>query len=379
MNRKWYLSLCTLALAAGLISCGSSDHRTDNTSQSNKTAVSVSHWGTYEGNAVYLYHLDNGHGTTIAISNYGGTITSWRFPDKNADTSEIIVGFDSLSGYLAHPPYFGALIGRYANRIAKGKFSLDGKQYQLATNDGNNHLHGGIKGFDKVLWQVEVPDSNKTTLILHYTSKDGEEGYPGNLQVTVQYELTADNRLHITYDATTDKATPVNLTNHSYFNLSGNLSRTILDEKLTIHAASYSPVKDQIPEGMPVSVEGTPFDFNTATAIGARINQVPGGYDHNWALDTTHGKNEPVATLYDSISGRQMDVYTTQPGLQFYSGNFLNGSITARGHGVVKYDGLALETQHFPDSPNEPDFPNTILRPGEHYHEQTTYALSVRK
>lgn len=379
MNKKRYFGLCSIALSMALISCGTSDQKGNNTSDSSKAAITVSDWGSYEGNPVYLYHLNNGHGTTMAISNYGGTITSWRFPDRNADTSEIIIGFDSLSGYLAHPPYFGALIGRYANRIAKGKFALDGKDYQLAVNDGNNHLHGGIKGFDKVLWQVEVPDSNKTTLILHYTSKDGEEGYPGNLQVTVKYELTDDNQLHIIYDATTDKATPVNLTNHSYFNLSGDLARTILDEQLTIHAPGYSPVEDQIPTGMPVSVAGTPFDFNTATAIGARISQVPGGYDHNWALDTTHGVKEPVATLFDSISGRQLDVYTTQPGLQFYSGNFLDGSITARGHAVVKYDGLALETQHFPDSPNKPKFPNTILRPGERYHEETTYALSIKK
>lgn len=379
MNRKWYLGIGFMVLTAGLIACGGADQKTNDTSRGKNVAVRVTDWGSYEGSPVYLYHLDNGQGTKMAISNYGGTITSWRFPDRNADTSEIIVGFDSLSGYLAHPPYFGALIGRYANRIAKGKFSLDGKTYQLAVNDGNNHLHGGIKGFDKVLWKVEVPDSSKTALILHYTAKDGEEGYPGTLDVTVQYELTADNQLRITYDATTDKPTPVNLTNHSYFNLSGNLSRTVLDEKLTIHAPNYSPVEDQIPTGMPVPVAGTPFDFNSATAIGARIDQVKGGYDHNWALDTTLAANQPVATLYDSISGRQMDVYTRQPGLQFYSGNFLNGSITARGHAIIKYDGLALETQHFPDSPNEPKFPNTILRPGEHYHEQTTYALSVKK
>ncbi|SEA27240.1 aldose 1-epimerase [Arachidicoccus rhizosphaerae] len=378
MNRKWYLSFCSLALAAGLVSCGGSGTQKQNQTDSTKKAVTVSSWGTYDGSPVLLYHLDNGHGTKMAISNYGGTITSWRFPDRNADTSEIIVGFDSLSGYLAHPPYFGALIGRYANRIAKGKFTLDGKTYQLAVNDGHNHLHGGIKGFDKVLWNVEVPDSNKTELVLHYTSKDGEEGYPGTLDVTVHYELTSDNKLNITYDATTDKPTPVNLTNHSYFNLSGNLARTVLDEKLTIKAPNYSPVEDQIPVGLPVSVKGTPFDFNTATAIGARIDQVPGGYDHNWALDTTVGANAPVATLYDSASGRQLEVFTSQPGLQFYSGNFLDGSITARGHKVVKYDGLALETQHFPDSPNEPKFPNTILRPGEHYHEQTTYALSIK-
>lgn len=377
MNKKWYLALSALIVATGMVACGTGNQKEDKSGA--EPAVTVTNFGSYEGNPVYLYHLNNGHGTKMAISNYGGTITSWRYPDRNEDTSEIIVGFDSLSGYLAHPPYFGALIGRYANRIAKGKFTLDGKTYQLAVNDGNNHLHGGIKGFDKVLWQVEVPDSNKTSLVLHYTAKDAEEGYPGTLQVTVTYNLLSNNQLQIIYDATTDKATPVNLTNHSYFNLSGDLTRTVLDEQLTIKAPNYSPVVDQIPTGMPVTVKGTPFDFNTATAIGARIDQVPGGYDHNWALDTTHGMDQPVATLYDSISGRQLEVFTTQPGLQFYSGNFLDGTITARGHVIVKYDGLALETQHFPDSPNEPKFPNTILRPGEKYHEETIYALSIKK
>ena len=377
MLSKRYFVAGLLFILGGLWACGNSSQGTDQNAENAVEAVRVSDWGTYKGKKVFLYHLNNGHGTTMSISNYGGTITSWCFPDKQGDTAEIVIGFDSLSGYLAHPPYFGALIGRYANRIAKGKFVLDGKPYTLATNDGHNHLHGGVNGFDKVLWDVEVPDSNKTTLILHYLSKDGEEGYPGNLQVSVKYALTDNNELHITYDATTDKATPVNLTNHTYFNLSGNLSRNILDEKLTIHAPGYSPVIDQIPTGLPEAVKGTPFDFNQATALGERIDQVEGGYDHNWALDSTLSFDQPVATLFDSLSGRRMDIFTTQPGLQFYSGNFLDGHIHARGHDIIKYDGMALETQHFPNSPNEPRFPNTILRPGEAYHQETIYRLSV--
>ena len=379
MNRKWSLGLCSMILAASLIACGSSNQDANDNASVTPAAVTVSDFGSYEGKPVYLYHLDNGHGTKMAISNYGGTITSWQFADKNGKEAENVVGFDSLSGYLAHPPYFGALIGRFGNRIAKGKFSLEGKDYQLATNDGNNHLHGGDKGYDKVLWDVEVPDSSNTALILHYLSKDGEEGYPGNLDIKVKYELTNNNELRITYDATTDKATPVNLTNHTYFNLSGDLARTILDEVLTLHAPNYSPVEDQIPTGMPVTVSGTPFDFTTPMTIGARIDQVPGGYDHNFALDTTISEDQPVATLYDSISGRQLDVYTDQPGIQFYSGNFLDGTFKTRGHAIIQYDGVALETQHFPDSPNQPEFPNTILQPGEQYHTVTTYKLSIRK
>ncbi|HTN37196.1 MAG TPA: aldose epimerase family protein, partial [Arachidicoccus sp.] len=343
-------------------------------------AVSVVPWGSYEGQTVYSYHLNNGQGTKLAISNYGGTITSWTFPDKKGDTSQIIVGFDSLSDYLAHPPYFGALIGRYANRIAKGRFTLEGKSYQLAVNDGPNHLHGGLKGFDKVLWQVEVPDSNKTALVLHYTAKDGEEGYPGNLSVTVKYELTSDNALKITYDATTDKATVLNLTNHSYFNLTGDLSKTVLGQELTIAAANYSPVVNQIPTGQPVTVAGTAFDFRKGTTIGARIAEVPGGYDHNYALDTKGDISKVAATVFDSASGRELQVYTTQPGLQFYSGNFLDGTLTAhKGQKIVQYAGMCLETQHYPDSPNQPGFPSTTLKPGEKFHEETIYKLTLKK
>ncbi|MDE1191682.1 MAG: galactose mutarotase [Arachidicoccus sp.] len=372
---KTALSICTSLI----LFSACKNHGNSSSQITRDKAVSVISWGSYENKPVYLYKLNNANGSVITISNYGGTITGWTFPDKKGDTSQIIIGFDSLSGYLAHPPYFGALIGRYGNRIAKGKFTLDGKAYQLAVNDGDNHLHGGIKGFDKVLWDVQIPDSSKPELVLHYLSKDGEENYPGNLDVTVHYILDSANQLHITYDAATDKATPLNLTNHTYFNLSGNLSKTILRESLLLNADKYTPVKDQIPTGALVEVKGTPFDFTTATAIGARIDSVPGGYDHNYVLNTNGDINKAAAILSDSVTGRKLTVYTTQPGIQFYSGNFLDGTLQTRGEKIVKYAGLCLETQHFPDSPNEPSYPSTILKPGEHYHQEAIYKIEVDK
>ncbi|HEU0227007.1 MAG TPA: aldose epimerase family protein [Arachidicoccus soli] len=377
MKTKQVISFVVLAITGSfLFSCQSQQQKT--TTKETRNAVQVKKWGSYEGQPVYLYELNNGNGSKICISNYGGTITSWLFPDKQGDTSQVIIGFDSLSGYLAHPPYFGALIGRYANRIAKGKFTLDGKQYQLATNDGANHLHGGNIGFDKVLWNVGIPDSTKPELVLNYISKDGEEGYPGELSVTVHYILDKENALKITYDATTTKATPINLTNHAYFNLSGDLSKTILGDILMINADSYTPVIAQIPTGKIVSVKGTPFDFTTATTVGARIGQVPGGYDHNFVLNTNGDIHKVAASVSDTSTGRFLEVYTTEPGIQFYSGNFLDGTLTARGKKINKYAGLTLETQHFPDSPNQKNFPNTILRPGEKFHQEAIYKLSIK-
>ncbi|AYD47623.1 aldose epimerase family protein [Arachidicoccus soli] len=377
MKTKQVISFVALAVTGSfLFSCQSQQQKA--TTKETHNAVQVKKWGSYEGQPVYLYELNNGNGSKICISNYGGTITSWLFPDKQGDTSQVIIGFDSLSGYLAHPPYFGALIGRYANRIAKGKFTLDGKQYQLATNDGANHLHGGNIGFDKVLWNVGIPDSTKPELVLNYISKDGEEGYPGELSVTVHYILDKENALKITYDATTTKATPINLTNHAYFNLSGDLSKTILGDILMINADSYTPVIAQIPTGKIVSVKGTPFDFTTATTVGARIGQVPGGYDHNFVLNTNGDIHKVAASVSDTSTGRFLEVYTTEPGIQFYSGNFLDGTLTARGKKINKYAGLTLETQHFPDSPNQKNFPNTILRPGEKFHQEAIYKLSIK-
>jgi len=292
-----------------------------------------------------------------------------------------VLGFDSLSGYLTPPPYFGATIGRYGNRIAGAHFTLDGHSYRLAANNGPNHLHGGLKGFDKVVWTADSVDPTNPRLTLQYLSKDGEEGYPGNLSTTVTFTLSDANELTIDYTATTDKATPVNLTNHSYFNLTGDASRTILDHSLQIDADRYTPVDSTlIPTGELAPVKGTPFDFTTPHKIGERIASVPGGYDHNFVLNKGGRDGARVALLSDPLSGRSLAVYTTEPGLQFYSGNFLDGSLTNRdGKKINQHAALCLETQHFPDSPNQPSFPSTILKPGETYHTTTKYKVSLEK
>lgn len=336
-------------------------------------------WGTADGKKVYLYTLTNKNNVKVTISNYGGTVTSFITPDKNGNKSNIILGFDSLAGYLAKPPYFGATIGRYGNRIAKGTFKIDTTTYTLAKNNGENHLHGGDKGFDKVVWDATPAKDSSASLVLNYLSKDGEEGYPGNLNVTVKYTLTDDNALVIEYNAETDKATPVNLTNHCYFNLSGDPSKSILNESLQINAEKYTPVdKGLIPTGELKDVKGTAFDFLQPHKIGERITNVDGGYDHNFVLSRKGKDMELVATLSDSVSGRTLEVYTDQPGLQFYSGNFLDGTLkTSKGTPIQKYAALCLETQHFPDSPNQPSFPSTILKPGEKYHTISKYKIIV--
>jgi len=336
-------------------------------------------WGETEGKQVDLYTLTNKNGVEIKISNYGGTMTSWIVPDKNGNRSNILLGFDSLSGYLAKPPYFGALIGRYGNRIAKGKFILEGKEYQLATNDHTNHLHGGIKGFDKVIWSASTISDTIPALILSYTSKDGEEGYPGNLKVTVRYSLNDDNELFIEYHAETDKSTPVNLTQHNYYNLTGDHSNSVLNHTLIINADYFTPVDSTlIPTGEMKLVKGTPFDFTAATKIGARIDSVKGGYDHNWVLNKKDSSLQLAAVVADSLSGRQLEVFTTEPGLQFYSGNFLDGTIKDNsGKPFNQHTGFCLETQHFPDSPNKSSFPTTILQPGQKYYSITKYKFSL--
>ncbi|MBT9395537.1 galactose mutarotase [Hymenobacter sp. NST-14] len=338
---------------------------------------------TQDGTEVQLYTLTNAHGLQVSITNYGGTITSLLVPDKAGKPGEIVLGFDNVSGYQSPEfrkagPYFGALIGRYGNRIAKGKFTLDGKEYTLAQNNGENTLHGGKKGFDKVLWQAEPGTSAEgQTLKLSYLSKDGEEGYPGNLTVTVVYTLTADDALKIDYSATTDKATPVNLTNHAYFNLGGG--KDVLGHEVTLAADRYNVVDaGLIPTGELRPVQGTPFDFTSPHTIGERIAQVPGGYDHNWVLNSATG--QPAATVYEPTTGRTMEVTTTEPGLQFYTGNFLDGTLKgASGQTYGKHAGFCLETQHFPDSPNQPKFPSTILKPGQTLHSTTIYKFGVRQ
>ena len=368
--------------ASLVISCNSSNQNNkeeNNSSDTTKAGITKKNWGEVGGKKVSLYTLTNTKGREVAITNYGGTVTSFVTPDKNGKKSSIIIGFDSLQPYLQKPPYFGALIGRYGNRIGDAKFTLDDKTYQLAANNGKNHLHGGLKGFDKVVWDASVPDNSVPSLTLKYVSKDGEEGYPGILNITVQYTLTDDDGLKIEYNAETDKATPVNLTNHSYFNLTGDVSNTILDHTLMIDADQYTPVDTTlIPTGEIKSVKGTPFDFTSAKKIRRNMDLVKGGYDHNWVLNKKNSSLQKVAELSDSVSGRTMEVYTTQPGLQFYTGNFLDATFINRGGAPIKlHTALCLETQHFPDSPNKPNFPSTILQPGEKYHAITIYKVKL--
>jgi aldose 1-epimerase len=343
----------------------------------------------FQGRPIEAVTLKNSHGIEIHAITYGGIITSLKIPDRAGTLADIVLGFDDPAQYWADPPppFFGAIIGRYGNRIAKGKFTLDGKTYSLATNNGVNHLHGGNRGFDKQLWAVATKDSQDgSSAIFTRTSPDGEEGYPGTLQVRVTYTLTEKNTLVIDYHATTDKPTPVNLTQHSYFNMAGEGSGDILGEQLTIDADRYTPVDDTlIPTGELASVQGTPFDFRTPTAIGARIDQNDAqltngkGYDHNWVLNRKGAGLEHAATLSDPKSGRTMDIATTEPGLQFYSGNFLDGTITGKhGHKYAHRTGLCLETQHFPDSPNHANFPSTIVRPGKAYDTRTVFTFSAR-
>lgn len=338
---------------------------------------------TPDGQMADIYTLTNANGVVAKITNYGGIVTELHLPDRNGNFGDIVLGYKSLDKYIAGSPYFGALIGRYGNRIARGKFTLDGKQYTLATNNGINHLHGGDKGFDKVLWTARgITGSKGPTLELTYTSKDGEEGYPGKLTCKVTYWLTNDNELRIGYGAKTDKPTIINLTHHGYFNLAGHASGNILGHELTIDADYYNPVDEgMIPTGQIKAVSGTPMDFTKPHRIGERIDQIPGdpgGYDHNYVLNNKTGSLAKVATVHDPASGRIMKVYTTEPGLQFYSGNFLDGTNKGKGTTYNKHNGFCLETQHFPDSPNQPDFPSVVLRPGQTYAYLTIYKFSVK-
>lgn len=335
----------------------------------------------YDDKIITKYTLTNSSGMQVSIINYGGVITEIMTPDKNGNKGNVVLGFDSLGGYLQKDnPYFGALIGRYANRIAKGKFTLGDKQYSLAANNIGNSLHGGIKGFDKVMWKAKKL-AGDSTLQLTYISKDGEEGYPGNLFIKVVYTLSAANELKIDYTATTDKATPVNLTNHSYFNLSAGKDSTILDHHLMISANKFVEANDSlIPTGKLPEVKFGPMDFNTEKLIRKHMQPVKGGYDHCWILKKSRPGFAKAASLWHKESGRLMEVWTTEPGLQFYSGNFLDGSLTNTigDANYIKHGGLCLEAEHFPDSPNQPHFPNTILHPGSTYRQLTVYKFSTR-
>jgi aldose 1-epimerase len=339
---------------------------------------------TDDGTAVELYVLTNNKGTTAKVMTYGAILTELHVPDKAGKTADVVLGFDDLKGYLGGHPYFGSNVGRVANRIAKGKFTLDGKEYTLATNNGPNHLHGGKKGFDKVVWKAEdVTGKQGPAVKFAYVSKDGEEGYPGTLTATVTYTLTDANELRIDYGATTDKATPVNLAHHSYFNLAGQGNGTILDHEITINADKYTPTDATlIPTGKLEPVEGTPLDFRKPTAIGKRIKEIkadPVGYDHNFVLNRGDVKGPSLAAkVREPKSGRVLEVLTTQPGVQFYTGNFLDGKLKGKG-GVAypQYGGFCLEAQHFPDSVNHPEFPSVILKPGQTYSQTTTYKFSA--
>jgi len=349
----------------------------------------VSFGKTPDGQEVSLYTLRNASGMEATITNYGGIIVSLRVPDRAGKFDDVVLGYDSLSQYLKSTPYFGALIGRYGNRIDKGKFSLQGKDYQVTVNDGANHLHGGLKGFDKVVWNAEEATGPEgQSLVLTYVSKDGEEGYPGTLTAKVVYTLKQKNELAIDFSATTDKPTVVNLTAHSYFNLAGATSgKSILDHLMMINADRYTPVDNGlIPTGELRDVTGTPMDFRTPTAIGARINAAdpqlhlgPGGYDHNWVLNSAEKTLALAARVSEETTGRVLEVWSDQPGVQFYSGNFLDGTLV--GKGGVKYEfrhGFCLEPQHFPDSPNKPGFPSVVLEPGQTYTAKIAYRFLVQ-
>jgi aldose 1-epimerase len=339
-----------------------------------------------DGRQVHLFTLRNAAGMEVKITNYGGYIVSWTAPDKHGKQENIVLGVPALADYLKGTPAFGPIIGRYGNRIAKGKFTLDGKAYTLAANSNGNHLHGGKVGFDKKLWVATPVGGAEPALRLQYTSPDGEEGYPGTLSVEVRYTLQKNNALRIDYQATTDKATVVNLTNHTYFNLSG-MKQDMLNHELMIKADTFLPTDAaQIPTGERRPVKNTPFDFTRPTRIGARINDTTdtqirygAGYDHCWVFTDTSGRLRPGATVYEPQSGRLLELYTTEPAVQFYTANHLNGKLRGQeGVAFTRRYGFCLETQHFPDSPNQPGFPSTTLRPGQTCRSTTVYRLSVR-
>lgn len=384
-KKRFCLALAGLLL--GGLAAALADEAAAKRETKEKLSVKKEAFGkTDDGVEIDLYTLTNANGMTAKIMTYGAILVELDVPDRDGKMGDVVLGFDNLKDYLAKNPHFGSTVGRVANRIAKGKFTLDGKEYTLAINNGPNSLHGGLKGFDKKVWKARPEEKpNWATVALSYLSKDGEENYPGNLTVTVTYTLTNDNALRIDYTATTDRATPVNLTNHSYFNLAGTKSGDILGHELMIAAEKYTPTDEtQIPTGEIKPVKDTPLDFTTPRRIGDRIEQMKsspgGGYDHNFVLNSG-GKEEPgfAARVSEPNTGRIMEMYTTEPGVQFYTGNYLDGKLTGRG-GVAykKYGGFCLEAQHFPDSVHRANFPPIILKPGETYHQTTIYKFSAK-
>jgi aldose 1-epimerase len=375
-KRFLFVALSSLLICAALL-CGQT--------ASSKAGVQSQPFGSVDGRAITLFTLTNSHGMEVRAMNYGGIIISIRVPDRNGQVADVVLGHETLEGYRPNPPYFGAIVGRYANRIANGTFKLDGQTYSLPKNDGPNTLHGGSIGFDKVVWDAE-PLKGRNGVAFGYLSQNGQDGFPGNLRVKVTYTLTNANALEIDYEATTDKATPINLSNHSYFNLKGEGDGDILDHEIMINADRFTPVdKNLIPTGELRPVKGTPFDFTQPTKIGARIDDnydqllLGHGYDHNFVINRNGGGMVLAARVYEPTTGRTLEVSTTQPGVQFYTGNFLDGTITGKqGHVYKRRYGFCLETQHFPDSPNHPSFPNTILRPGETFHQKTVFKFSAK-
>jgi aldose 1-epimerase len=371
-------------IAVGLFSCKSNkqpEAQTEVQQPKDSLSISKAPWGKVDNKDIYLYSLTNANGMKVDITNFGAIVVSIYTKDKSDSLANVVMGFDSLAQYQTNPNFYGVTVGRYANRIAKAKFKLDGKEYKLNANDGKNSLHGGLIGFHKKVWDAtELTGADSVALQLSYTSPDMEEGYPGNLKSTVTFVLNDANELKIYYSAETDKPTVINLTNHSYFNLSGG-KESILNHNLTILADSITPVNAElIPTGKIETVKGTAFDFTTPHKIGERIAQIKGGYDHNFVLSKAKSTYGRAVELADSASGRVMEMFTSEPGVQFYSGNFLDGTFT--GHNKVVYNqywGLCLEAQHYPDSPNQPKFPSVVLNPGEKYYQLTVYKFSVKK
>jgi len=370
---------CLIFLAV-ILGCTGPNTKDEMENESSNHFAESKPFGTIDEIEITQFILRNSVGMEVGILNYGGTVTHITTPDKNGIAGDIILGFDNIKGYLREDnPYFGCLVGRYANRIANAAFELNGETYRLAANNGVNSLHGGVRGFDKMVWDAELMPGD-SSLRLKYFSPDGEEGYPGNLQVEVIYALSSDNELVIDYKATTDKPTPVNLTNHCYFNLSAGGDGTILDHELMLNANKFTEANENlIPTGNLPDVALTPMDFRNLKRIGDDIFNVDGGFDHNWVLNKSGEEIEKAGELYHRASGRVMEIFTTAPGIQFYSGNFLDGTLQGKAGKIYsQHGGLCLESQHFPDSPNQPEFPDTILEPGNVYRQTTIYKFSVR-
>jgi aldose 1-epimerase len=382
----WAAVIVAGLFAAGLLGCASTSDSSGSSSAGGGQISRQSFGTSPDGKPVELFTLRNSKGVEVRIMNYGGIVTSFLAPDKNGNVADVVLGYDNLEGYLKASPFFGALVGRYGNRIANAKFTLNGKEYKLAANNNGNALHGGLKGFDKVVWDAKaIGTPAGPSLALHYLSKDGEEGYPGNLSVTAVYTLTEDGGLRLDYTATTDKDTVLSLTQHTYFNLAAK--GDVLNHEVMIDADRFTPVNSTlIPTGELRPVQGTPFDFRKPTPIGARINQEDEqlkfgqGYDHNWVVNRKGNELKLIARVSEPSTGRALEVLSTQPGLQFYTGNHLDGSITGKGGWVYKArSGFCMEPQHFPDSPNQAEFPSVVLKPGQTYKETIIYRVVVKK